>query len=223
LYQLNDEETQHWETVKILFPYPQMKVPQQKIIRSIISSSNPLLVSSHTGVGKTAAVMSAYLAIKKPNEKIIVFVRTKAQINVFLRELSNIHNQIVQHWNLLENHFRNFPIFLPFLGKNELCLKAKKDYPGEMYTHICNLTRCPLKAKTQRATREDLLDSVRGLYHSFSQVISREDLYSNLNTKNYCPYFFSYYLMQKADDIITSYPFLENQALFARLFYSIDT
>ncbi|MCK4896973.1 MAG: hypothetical protein KAS47_09195, partial [Candidatus Heimdallarchaeota archaeon] len=124
MYQLNDEESQHWETVKILFPYPQMKVPQQKIIRSIISSSNPLLVSSHTGVGKTAAVMSAYLAIKKPNEKIIVFVRTKAQINVFLRELSNIHNQIVQHWNILEDHFGNFPIFLPFLGKNELCLKA---------------------------------------------------------------------------------------------------
>jgi len=223
LYQLNDEETQFWDTVKILFPYPQMKLPQQKIIRSIISSSNPLLVSSHTGVGKTAAVMAAYLAIKKPNEKIIVFVRTKAQINVFLRELSNIHKQIVQHWNILENHFGNFPVFLPFLGKNELCLKANKDYPGEMYTHICNLTRCPLKAKTQRASREDLLDSVRGLYQSFSHVISREDLYSNLNTKNYCPYFYSYYLMQKADVIITSYPFLENKALFARLFYSIDT
>ncbi|MBY9000330.1 MAG: hypothetical protein KGD64_05415 [Candidatus Heimdallarchaeota archaeon] len=223
MYQLTDKETKDWEIAKILFPYPQMKVPQEKIIRSIISSSNPLLVSSHTGVGKTAAVMTAYLAIKKPTERIVVFVRTKAQINVFLRELSSIHKQIVRHWNILEDHFSNFPVFLPFLGKNELCLKAKKEYPGEMYTHICNLTRCPLKAKTQRVKREDLLNSVRELYHSFSHVISREDLYSNLNTKNYCPYFYSYYLMQKADVIITSYPFLENQALFARLFYSIDT
>ena len=223
MYQLEEEIAGSWEIAKVLFPYPKMKIPQQKIIQSIISSSKPLLVSSHTDVGKTAAVLTAYLAKKKPDEKIVVFVRTKAQINVFLRELSNIHKQIVQHWKLLEKHFDNFPIFLPFLGKNELCLKAKKEYPGEIYTHICNLTRCPLKAKTQRVKIEDLINSVKELYHSFSNVISREDLYANLNIKGYCPYFYSYYLMQKADVVITSYPFLENQALFARLFYSLDT
>ncbi|NPD89952.1 MAG: hypothetical protein HGN29_14665 [Asgard group archaeon] len=122
---------------------------------------------------------------------------------------------------MLENHFENFPIFIPFLGKNELCLKAKKDYPGELYTHICNLTRCPLKAKTQRVTRDDIVEAVKNLYHSYSSVISKEDILASLNQEKYCPYFFSYYLMQKADIIVTSYPFLENQALFTRLFYSI--
>jgi Rad3-related DNA helicase len=122
---------------------------------------------------------------------------------------------------LLENHFKNFPIFIPFLGKNELCLKAKKDYPGELYTHICNLTRCPLKARTQRVTMEDIVEAVKNLYHSYSSVLSKEDILAGLNQEKYCPYFFSYFLMQKADIIVTSYPFLENQALFTRLFYSI--
>ncbi len=200
-----------------------MKAPQKKIIQSILSSPQPLLISSQIGVGKTAALLTSLLSLKKPDEKIVIFVRTKAQINVFLRELSNIFRQIVKHWDVLEQHFENFPIFVPFLGKNELCLKAKKDYPGELYTHICNLTRCPLKAKTQRATLDDIIDSVKKLYESFSDVISKEDILESLNSDKYCPYFFSYFLLQKADVIITSYPFLENSALFTRLFYSIGS
>ncbi len=200
-----------------------MKSPQKQIIQSILSSTQPLLISSQIGVGKTAALLTALLSLKKPDEKIIIFVRTKAQINVFLRELSNIFRQIIKHWDVLESHFENFPIFVPFLGKNELCLKAKKDYPGELYTHICNLTRCPLKAKTQRATLDDIIESVKKLYESFSDIISKEDILASLNSDKYCPYFFSYFLLQKADVIITSYPFLENSALFTRLYYSIGT
>lgn len=212
-----------WEIAKIIFPYTKMKSPQRKIIQSILSSNQPLLISSQIGVGKTAALLTSLLSLKKPDEKIIIYVRTKAQINVFLRELSNIFKQIVKHWDILEAHFGNFPIFVPFLGKNELCLKAKKDYPGELYTHICNLTRCPLKAKTQRATTDDILETVKNLYETFTDVISKEDILESLNSDKYCPYFFSYFLMQKADVIITSYPFLENNALFTRLFYSIGT
>ena len=223
MQQIDTEIEESWEIAKIIFPYVSMKSPQKKIIQSILSSNQPLLVSSQIGVGKTAALLTALLSLKKPDEKIIIFVRTKAQINVFLRELSNIFRQIVKHWDVLESHFVNFPIFVPFLGKNELCLKAKKDYPGELYTHICNLTRCPLKAKTQRATLEDIVESVKKLYESFSDVISKEDILTSLNSDKYCPYFFSYFLMQKADVIITSYPFLENSALFTRLYYSIGT
>ena len=223
MYQVNTETEESWEIAKIIFPYTKMKSPQKKIIESIISSEQPLLISSQIGVGKTAAVLTSLLSLKKPDEKIVIFVRTKAQINVFLRELSNIFKQIVKHWNVLESHFGNFPIFVPFLGKNELCLKAKKDYPGELYTHICNLTRCPLKAKTQRATLDDIIESVKKLYSSFSDVISKEDILVSLNSDKYCPYFFSYFLMQKADVIITSYPFLENSALFTRLYYSLGT
>ena len=221
MQQIDTEIEESWEIAKIIFPYVSMKSPQKKIIQSILSSNQPLLVSSQIGVGKTAALLTALLSLKEPDEKIIIFVRTKAQINVFLRELSNIFRQIVKHWDVLESHFVNFPIFVPFLGKNELCLKAKKDYPGELYTHICNLTRCPLKAKTQRATLEDIVESVKKLYESFSDVISKEDILTSLNSDKYCPYFFSYFLMQKADVIITSYPFLENSALFTRLYYSI--
>ena len=223
MFQINEKTEERWEIAKILFPYTTMKAPQKKIIQSIISSTQPLLISSQIGVGKTAALLTSLLALKKPDEKIVVYVRTKAQIDVFLRELSNIFNQIVKHWDILEPHFGNFPIFVPFLGKNELCLKAKKDYPSELYTHICNLTRCPLKAKTQRATTDDIVESVKRLYESFSNVISKDDILTSLNSDNYCPYFFSYFLMQKADVIITSYPFLENAALFARFFYSIGS
>ncbi len=223
MYQIKEEVEESWEIAKILFPYTTMKAPQRRIIQSIISSSQPLLISSQIGVGKTAALLTSLLALKKKDEKIVVYVRTKAQINVFLRELSQIFNQIIKHWDILEDHFGNFPIFVPFLGKNELCLKARKDYPSELYTHICNLTRCHLKAKTQRATTEDILESVRSLYETFSNVISKDDILASLNSDNYCPYFFSYFLMQKADVIITSYPFLENTALFTRFFYSIGS
>ena len=224
MYPISTQEIEEsWEIAKIIFPYTKMKSPQKKIIKSILSLNQPLLISSQIGVGKTAALLTSLLALKKPGEKIVIFVRTKAQINVFLRELSNIFRQILKHWDVLETHFDNFPIFVPFLGKNELCLKAKKDYPGELYTHICNLTRCPLKAKTQRATIDDIIESVRKLYESFSEIISKEDILESLNSDKYCPYFFSYFLMQKADVVITSYPFLENNALFTRLYYSLGT
>ncbi|MCE7741705.1 MAG: hypothetical protein GOP50_04545, partial [Candidatus Heimdallarchaeota archaeon] len=223
MHQVSSEAEESWEIAKIIFPYTKMKSPQKKIIQSILSSEQPLLISSQIGVGKTAALLASLLSLKKPDEKIVIFVRTKAQINVFLRELSNIFRQIVKHWDVLESHFENFPIFVPFLGKNELCLKAKKNYPGELYTHICNLTRCPLKSKTQRATLDDIIESVKKLYESFSDVISKEDILASLNSDKYCPYFFSYFLMQKADVIITSYPFLENNALFTRLYYSLGT
>ena len=217
------QEEQSWEIAKILFPYKKMKIPQKKIIQSVLFSSQPMLISSQIGVGKTAAILTSLLALKEPDEKIVIFVRTKAQINVFLRELSNIYKQITQHWELLRSHFKNFPVFIPFLGKNELCLKAKKGYPSEIYTHICNLTRCPLKAKTQKVSKEDILESVKNLFYSFSNLISKEDILDSLNSEKYCPYFFSYFLLQKADVIVTSYPFLENKTLFTRIFYSIGT
>ncbi|MHA1398595.1 MAG: helicase C-terminal domain-containing protein [Candidatus Heimdallarchaeaceae archaeon] len=210
-----------WEVAKVIFPYPQIKAPQRKIIQSIISSSHPILISSQIGVGKTAAVLTGLLALKKQDEKIIIFVRTKAQINVFLRELSLIHRKTLKNWKTLQLNFQNFPVFLPFLGKNELCLKAKENFPSEIYTHICNLTKCPLKAKTQNVSQEDIINSVRNLFNSFSDIISKEDIIDSLESKKYCPYFYSYYLMQKADVIITSYPFLENNVLFSRLLYSM--
>ncbi|NPD89953.1 MAG: hypothetical protein HGN29_14670 [Asgard group archaeon] len=94
MLQIDKEMEKSWEIAKIIFPYEKMKPPQKKIIQSILSSSNPSLISSQIGVGKTAALLSSLLALKKPEEKVVIFVRTKAQINVFLRELSNIYKHL---------------------------------------------------------------------------------------------------------------------------------
>lgn len=222
MFQTNVNIEQLWDIANIIFPYPSIKKTQKSMILSLLSSQKPILISTETGVGKTAALLTALLTIKKSEEKIIIFVRTKAQINVYLRELSKIFQKIMNNWNLLEEHFENFPIMMPMLGKNELCLKARKDYPGELYTHICRLTKCPLKAKTQRIGKKQLILTISKLIRSFPQILSADDLYSCFNKEEYCPYFLSYLLMQKADIIIATYPFLENSTLNTRLLYSVS-
>ena len=112
LYQLSTEAEDSWEIVKIIFPYTHMKAPQKKIIQSILSSPQPMLISSQIGVGKTAALLTSLLALKKPDEKLIIFVRTKAVIG---RKVQNCHPQKSAHIvnNILEA-FKNSGLIFQF-------------------------------------------------------------------------------------------------------------
>ncbi|UJG41079.1 MAG: hypothetical protein K9W45_01135 [Candidatus Heimdallarchaeum aukensis] len=214
--QIQDEE---WNRVKDLFPFPEIKKDQLSFIQRVLTTKNPLLVSATTGVGKTAALLVSLLAVKKPEEKVIIFVRTKAQINVFLKEFGLIYRKIIANWDKLKEHFNfNLPLVLTILGKNELCVKRNKKYPGEMYTHICSLTKCTLKQKTKLLTNSQIKKIAKNLFSVYPDMNSKEDLVSVYENTNYCPYYVNFILAQNADVVITSYPFLEDYFLFNYLF-----
>jgi len=207
-----------WNLVKEIFPYPEIKEAQRRFIEKVLITRNPLLISARTGVGKTAALLTSLLSLKKPKEKIIIFVRTKAQINVYIRELMLIYRKMLSNWEKVQDHFKHLPFTLTILGKNELCVRAKQHYPGEMYTHICTLTKCSLKEQTKMVQPEELKKIARQFYKLYSTMITKEDLLSVYNSRKYCPYYVNFTLAQNADIIITSYPFLENIILFSYLF-----
>ncbi len=208
-------------TIKYIWPYPRIKLTQKQFIQEVLTSNQTLFFSTKTGVGKSAALLTSLMALKKPHQKIVIFVRTKAQINVFLRELALIYRQVLKNWKQVEEHFEHFPFILPVLGKNELCLKKRNSLPSEIYSHICEFTSCPLKNKTKRLEDNQIRVLIQNCFQIFPNMLVPDDIYNFFTDGNLCPYFFSHILVSKADILIASYPFLENLILFKTFLYRL--
>ncbi len=206
-----------------LFPYSTLLETQFSFIKKVTSSYQPLLISAETGTGKTSALLVSFLLLKRPEDKIIIFVRTKAQIDVFLRELSLIYRRIIQYWDKLKPHFKDIPFTIALLGKNELCKRTDLNYPSSFYSHICSLTKCILYNNTMDLDNDSIKDIVEKIYHIYPNMINKEDIFSVYSDLSICPYYLNFALAQKADIIITSYPFLEDESLFNYLLQKLDT
>ncbi|MHA1852713.1 MAG: helicase C-terminal domain-containing protein [Candidatus Heimdallarchaeaceae archaeon] len=208
---------------RLIFPYANIKQTQEKIISAIIRSEKPIMISTRTGVGKTVALLTGLLAVKKPEDKIIIFMRTKAQINVYLREMTKINQRIIRHWNVLEQHFEHFPFAFPLVGKNELCAKADDRYPASLYTHLCSLLKCNLKTKTEKLSHEAILEEFKKIYRNANDLVSYADFYGAFDQSTYCPFYFANYVLQKAEMVFATYPYLENEFLHNKLLVTLDT
>lgn len=220
---ISTSEIETNELIHSLFPYHIIKRTQKRMISAIIRSDKPAMFSTRTGVGKTIALLVGLLSVKNPEDKLIIFVRTKAQINVYLREIALINQLIIKNWHFFESHFEHFPFVFPLVGKNELCVMAKDDYPASLYTHLCTLIKCKLKTHTENMPHEQIIKEFKAIYASITDLVSYAEFYSSLDQAKYCPFYFSNYLLQKADIVLATYPYLVNSYLHNKLLTTINT
>jgi DNA excision repair protein ERCC-2 len=196
------------------FPYNELRVEQYQILQEIWKTDEPLLISSETGIGKTVITLSSLLTLRE-NEKIIVYVRTKAQVDVFLRELQEIN----KHTRSTETP----PIIIPLIGKGSLCPKVleRKKITSSVVRQICRLEKCPLRKKSNELP-ENKLGTLFTTWENdgFNSI---KEFIKSFETTEGCPYYLSHRLISRADVIITTYPFLQNSTLFDFMIDKMET
>ena len=88
--------------VEDYFPYPSLRRHQDEVIRfayDIILGGRTGLINAPCGIGKSVAILTAYLmardsGLRKQESKLMVLTRTKAQLEIYVREVRHIRNTL---------------------------------------------------------------------------------------------------------------------------------
>jgi len=84
------------------FPYPELRRYQREVIEfayKIISEGRIGLLNAPCGIGKSVAVLTAYLMAREaglegPEAKLMILTRTKAQLEIYVREVRHIREAL---------------------------------------------------------------------------------------------------------------------------------
>lgn len=198
-----------------IFPYDNYKGSQDKIIFAIynILHHGKIMIEAETGSGKTIATLSALLARKGPDQKIIIFVKTINQFNSFLREWMRIENR-----KGIMDEDPKLPKFLilPVLGRNRICEEL---FHSTSKTIIaCNPdTRVHTKQFQKLIAKNERSRLLRGINRKLLTTNATiNDFTKLLQEKENCPYYNTQSMLLDADIVITTYPYLRPK-LFSRL------
>ena len=201
-----------------LFPYQEFKPSQEKIMREItsLSEQQTILIEAATGSGKTIASLTSLLTRKKPEQKIMVFVKTITQMDPLLREWEKIVN------NLSLDAIDEFSI-LPVLGKNRLCgvkyRKSKRSIINCDYDTLNFRLKKKLKRKLEKRNRK-----IKLLYQLNSYLLNSHASIQNFKNSfadHYnCPYHSTQSMLKDANIIVTTYAYLDKY-LFSSLLKKI--
>lgn len=178
-----------------LFPYPEARQFQDELMHRIFTS-DAMIASVPTGVGKTVAALCAFLADRLPGEKIVVLTRTKSQARIFLEETRAIARHIEKP--LLAVHLRS---------KQEVCpVFSQGDAGYEEFLQLCKLNReCVYRRRFRERVEEIPL---------LAAELGRENMgagggFSYARLLEYgCPHAVAMELARFADVVIASYMYL---------------
>jgi DNA excision repair protein ERCC-2 len=184
----SEEEYHNYLQIKNTFPY-QATPDQFQIIYHILKlqPQEKLMTHAPTGSGKSIASLTALFIKKKPYQKIIIFVRTIAQMEPWLREWSSISRT-------------SKTTILPILGKNRMCTGSK------------NCSDCEFK--TQIPDRLQLLQEMN---QSLKIDPTTQQLKDFLSVKNYCPFYTHKSMIRHASIVLVPYVYLGKHFLHTLL------
>ncbi len=204
-----------------IFPYEEPNQQQLQIIRKCAQmiDHNILMINSSTGSGKTAASLSALMARRKPNQKIIIFTRTISQMEPVLREWA----RIVGGYDKIKNI--DTPRIMPLLGKSRLCkilprLQQKEDFPSSGVNILCKSTKCKLlpdpfaRRKRPRWILEKMNFSIAA--QGMLRTPSIKKIYSIYDGQSRCGYYEQRSILQDATIVVATYPYIR-EPLFSNL------
>ncbi|OLS23149.1 MAG: ATP-dependent DNA helicase [Candidatus Heimdallarchaeota archaeon LC_2] len=214
--ELSDSRNFHEFEIAQIFPYDQYKDSQAIIISSILElpPNGKIMIEAETGSGKTIATLSALLARKKPDQIIIIFVKTINQFNAILREWQRIENKIKSQ-NEVISQTPKF-LIISLLGKKRICFdefqstnKTIIPCTGDTKVHPKKFEKLISKNKRSRLLRgiNRKLLTTNATITEFTKL---------LQEKENCPYYNSRSMLQDADIVVTTYPFLKPK-LFNKL------
>ncbi|MEE8167803.1 MAG: ATP-dependent DNA helicase [Candidatus Hydrothermarchaeales archaeon] len=181
------------------FPYSESRHLQEELI-SAIYSSQEMLCSAHTGVGKSISALSGFLADKREGEKIVVLTRTKSQAKIFLQEMNSISQKA------------NVPFLtIQLRSKQDLCSVFKQGESNyDEFLQLCRLHKACEHKKNFYKNKKRLGDLARniaegnfadGKYLDFWSLTKELSGYG-------CPYMVLQGLVKYSDVVIASYLYL---------------
>jgi DNA excision repair protein ERCC-2 len=178
------------------FPYEPR--PFQDEIISRIYTSDQLLLSAPTGIGKSVSALCGFLGDRRRDEKIIVLTRTKSQAKIYQQEMAAI-----------SKHLKRPHLTLHLTSKYETC--PVFDDPESTYDEflqLCKLNESCAYRKRFKKKKED----IEGL----AAEIAGDDKYLENSVllgklKEYgCPYMVLQELLKYADVVVLSYLYFLN-------------
>lgn len=187
------------------FPYEKFRAGQRESIRTLVeeyAKNNSILFSAPTGFGKTICILYALKNLDV--EKAIYAVRTINEIQPPLREAVKLKYK---------------PVFL--ISKKKMCPLAyeSKSLPLEDFWENCKILRegreCVYYENTVRLKIrkwEHLSLGVRGPFRVVKGLVE----------EGLCPYYFLRELIEEADLIIVTYPYIFNPIIREYTFDRID-
>jgi DNA excision repair protein ERCC-2 len=181
------------------FPYKPR--PFQDEIVSRIYTSDQLLLSAPTGIGKSVSALCGFLGDKEEDEKIIVLTRTKSQARIYQEEMAAI-----------SKHLKKPFLTLHMTSKQEICpVFEDPESTYEEFLQLCRLNKsCTYRRKLQK--REDEIEALaeeiaignlKGKYLESSALLKKLTEYG-------CPYMVLQKLLKYSDVVVLSYLYFLN-------------
>lgn len=176
-----------------LFPYNKPRRFQDEFMQ-VAYTSDRLLASVPTGIGKSVASLCSFLADRQAKEKIVVLTRTKSQAEIFLREAKAISDKTGKAF-----------LTVQIKSKLELCPIFRNDDIGyEEFLQLCKLKQdC-----SYRRLFKEKQDEIIYLAEALALGEDRKKILSYG-----CPHLVNFELAKFARVIIAAYQYMLNPFL----------
>jgi DNA excision repair protein ERCC-2 len=173
------------------FPYKPRSFQDEIISR--IYTSDQLLLSAPTGIGKSVSALCGFLGDKEEDEKIIVLTRTKSQAKIYQQEMAAI-----------SKHLKKPFLTLHMTSKYEVC--PVFDDPESVYDEFLQL--CHLNESC--AYRRRFKEKKEGIKELAKEIEGDDKYLENAvllkKLKEYgCPYLVQQALLRFSDVVVLSY------------------
>ena len=181
------------------FPYNPR--PFQDEIISRVYTSDQLLLSAPTGIGKSVSALCGFLADKRKDEKIIVLTRTKSQARIYQQEMAAI-----------SRHMKKPFLTLHMTSKHEIC--PVFDDPESTYEEFLQLCRlngsCAYRKrfKEREAEIEGLAKEIAS--GNLKDKCMESSVLLKKLTEYGCPYMVLQKLLKFSDVVVLSYLYFLN-------------
>ncbi|MEM4637827.1 MAG: ATP-dependent DNA helicase [Candidatus Woesearchaeota archaeon] len=198
---------------ELLFPHPRIREIQDVLIKKIsecVSNNKNLIVHAPTGLGKTAASLSAALTYTvKKNSTLTIF---------FLTSRHTQHKIVLETLNKINEKFNLNISSTSIIGKKHLCLQPSvnkmfsKDF-AEFCRLLVDNNKCDYynNVKSKGMLSVDTESAIVSLRKK--QVTSAEDIIFESSIRSVCPYEVSLLLAKDAKVIIADYQYIFNPSI----------
>ncbi len=189
--------------MKLLFPFDNIRKSQLDLIDDVkkaIKSKKHIIAHAPTGIGKTAATVSAALTYAIENDKDVFFLTSK----------HTQHHIVIETLKKIKNNFNVDIISADFIGKKWMCpISDIKNLHSRDFSEYCHDIRkddrCKFYKKIKNKTKltkeaENFLEKLKEI--SPSHV---ENLIKHSTSENFCPYYISSELAKNSRIIIADY------------------